>query len=120
MKPYIHPRTPPKLKAAFKASKNLRGEGYRIHVLAEKINVNVSYLWNMFRYGKEPTDTTEKGRTARARMFLPKKIRKPKNKPGPQNQKPLPNHMIWWRSLDKDTRNTIIRSVWVQLNGSKP
>lgn len=111
MRPYIHPRTPPKLRAAFRAAKNLRGEGYKYHILAEQIGVNVGHLHKLIRRGIEPTDKTEKGQAARAAMFLPRHKRK--TRVVKKDKKRLPAFLYWWtRGISKEMRNDIIRQAW--------
>lgn len=113
-KPFIHPNCPKKLAAAFHFARNTRGQGYKIHILAEKLGVNVRYLHNMIAKGIEPNDTTEKLREVRVKMFLPAKKRKAKHerefdKAIEKIFKPTPEHVKWWKKLPKEQRDE-----WIQ------
>ena len=108
MKPFIHPRTPPKLKAAF------RQVEYKYHDLVSKLKVNPRYLYDLIANGIEPNDTTKKLQEVRIKMFLPR--RKRKKATNPKTPVVVPNHIYWWRRLPKETRNDIIRQAWVQLS----
>lgn len=117
-RPYIHPRTPSKLRAAFRAAKNMRGEGCKYHILAERVGVNVGQLHNLIHKGIEPTDKTEKGQATRAAMFLPRKKRSARGKP--KTKEPIKNYMHWWtRVLTKEIRNDIIRRAWKENTNEK-
>ena len=108
-KPFIHPSTPPKLRAAFHRAKNLRGEGYKLDALAREIKVNIYYLYQMIKKGIEPNDTTEKLREVRVRMFLPRKKRKPRQT---TSRVPRPESIRWWWSLPTETRQLIIQQLF--------
>jgi len=46
--------------------------------LSRRLGVNILYISQFLRKGVEPTDQTEKGRETRAKLFLPKRKRKPR------------------------------------------
>lgn len=108
MKPTIHPNTPPRLRAAFRRAKNMRGEGYKIDVLAKQLGVNIYYLFQLIKKGIEPNDTTNKLQAVRVKMFLPRKKRRPSKR---KQTEPLPEHLRWWRSLPKESRNEIVMNL---------
>jgi hypothetical protein len=110
-KPFIHPNCPKKLAAAFHFARNAHGEGYKIHVLAEKIGVNVRYLQYMIKKGIEPNDTTEKLREVRVKMFLPARKRKPRAA-RTSTRGEVPAHRKWWRRLDSGSRDQYIRNTY--------
>lgn len=109
VKPFIHPKTPRRLAAAFRRATNGHGEGYKIHVLAKTLGINVGYLHKLIKQGIEPPDSTEKGQAARAAMFLPRKKRKPRKA---QINPTMPS-LAWWRKLPKDKRNNYILHLWL-------
>jgi hypothetical protein len=108
-KPFIHPSTPKRLRAAFHKAKNRRGEGYKLDVLAKNLKVNIYYLYKLIKKGEEPNDSTEKLRDVRARMFLPRRKHKPAQ---PKNKMPLPEQIQWWRKLPKSSRDEIILQLY--------
>lgn len=118
IKPFIHEKTPAKLRTAFRRAKNRRGEGYKLDILAKNLGVNIYYLYKLIKNGIEPNDTTEKLQEVRAKMFLPRHKRKPHKERKPVL--PMPNYLVWWRSLPKEDRAGIIAQAWKQLNGTKP
>jgi hypothetical protein len=66
----IHPNAPPRLVKKFHNSGSF-------HKLADEIEVNVKWIHGLITQGIEPTDRTEKGRDIRARLYLPRRKRKP-------------------------------------------
>lgn len=62
----IHPNTPKMLIREFKRCKN------KYHILAEKLEINVSYVYNLIKMGIGPTDRTSKGRNIRLKLHLSK------------------------------------------------
>ena len=111
-KPFIHPNCPPKLAAAFHFARNSRGEGYKIRVLEQKLEVNFKYLHRMIKQGIEPNDTTEKLRAVRVKMFLPARKRKPRASSTDRKREPISEHEQWWRKLDPKTRDEWKRSAY--------
>lgn len=110
IKPFIHPATPSKLKTEFRRAR------YKFHTLAKALGINVRYVHDMIKYGKEPTNPN-----IRVKLFLTKKPRKPN--PGAtvrgKDIKPYiepPEEIKWWRSLKKDTRRSLIQNLY-QLEG---
>lgn len=115
IKPYIHPATPPKLARAFRNAKNGKGEGYKYHVLAERLGVNTKPLHDLIHYGKEPTDRTAKGREIRKRLFLRRYKRRQKK----ENQVPfreMPAYLKWWRSIKKERRHKCMAYCFVNFS----
>jgi len=102
---FIHPNTPPRLVKKFRKAGSY-------HKLADEIEVNVSYVFDLIAYGKEPNDTTPKLREIRHRLGLRKY--KPRNKPKPT---PAPKHLIWWNNQGKDKRHAIVKKIY---EGRKP
>ena len=99
---FIHPSTPPKLIREFRKAR------YKYHVLAKARGINVKYVHEMIKYGKEPTNAN-----IREKLFLPKKpraerVKKPYIEP--------PEHIKWWRSLTKEYRNSFIQITY-ELEG---
>ena len=115
IKPFIHPATPPKLVSAFRKAKNRKGEGYKIHILAEDMQINVRYLFDLIANGKEPTDQTENGRAIRVKMFLPRRKHRKRGEAVRQYTEP-PEYIKWWRSLKKAARRAYIQNIY-QLDG---
>jgi hypothetical protein len=116
-KPYIHSNTPRRLAAAYHFARNTRGEGFKIHVLADTLKVNVRYIHDLIVKGIEPNDITEKLRAVRKAMFLPARKRKAKHerefdKAIEKIFEPEPEHRKWWRRLKKQERDTWIQSSY--------
>jgi len=109
-KPYIHPNCPRRLAAAYHFARNARGEGFKIHILAEQRGINVRYLYNLIVKGIEPNDTTEKLRAVRKAMFLPARKRKARAVIAEKRDVIIPEHVRWWRELPKSTRDKIIQA----------
>ena len=72
----------------------------RYHRIAHELGVNVGHVYNLLRKGREP-----KRQDIRKKMFLPK-TRKPR-KPDFR-----PEHINWWRHLDKSQRDSIIKRAY--------
>jgi len=98
-RPFIHPRTPRKLKRVFRLS------GYNQRMTARIIGVNPKYVHDLIKQGKEPRHTA-----VRVKMFLPKKPRQART---PKPERPLPpTYMRWWRTIGKENRHRIVRREW--------
>jgi len=95
---YIHPATPKKLITDF------RRVDYKYHHLAELRSVNVYYIYQLIKYGKEPTNPNT--RQALSLPRKPKSERKPRREPKPQ-----PEYVKWWRSLTTESRHHIIERL---------
>jgi len=65
----IHPNTPPKLVKKFRKCGSF-------HKLADEIEVNVKYVYELIVKGEQPNDTTENLREIRKRLHLTKRKRK--------------------------------------------
>lgn len=103
-KPFIHPNTPRKLAAAYHFARNKRGEGFKIHVLAERIGVNVRYIQDLIKNGIEPTNPE-----IRAKMFLSKKSRQVRAaEKSDATAKPMPEYVKYWRR-----QKPFIRQAWM-------
>lgn len=102
--PFIHPNTPPKLAAKFKRAKSY-------HVLAEQIDVNVRYVFELIADGKEPNDTTPALREIRKKLHLSaRKAHRRRAKPKEQ-----PAHRKWWNEQGPAGRDSIIKQTY-ELN----
>lgn len=88
---FIHPNAPPRLVKAYRKAGSF-------HKLADEIEVNPKYVHELITKGKEPPDTTERGREIRHRLFLPRRKRRGQRKP----RQPRPEHMRWWSKQDRD------------------
>lgn len=71
--------------------------------LARQLGINVAYINALIKHGKEPANPD-----IRAALFLPRKPRKPRVVQS--DRAPLPEHLQWWRKLNKDIRDKIIQS----------
>jgi len=95
----IHPKTPRKLKSAY------RKAGYKYHRLAQEIGVNVKYLYALIHYGQEPSNEA-----IRLKLFLPRRPRKPRTPSQPRP--PLPEYEQRWRRLTKEQRDQFKKSLF--------
>jgi hypothetical protein len=87
-----HPNAPERLVFLFiENDKNY-------HRLANKINVNVRYVYQLLRYGKEPPKKTVKGRVARRKLFLDKPYQK------------KPDFIVQWHHLPTEERHNVIKT----------
>jgi hypothetical protein len=91
-KKICHPNTPEKLVSLFVKHRK------KYHVLADRLEVNVGYVYDLIHYGKEPTKKTAKGRLARKRLFIE------------QVKKVKPNFIIKWSHLPTEERHKVIKS----------
>lgn len=107
-KPFIHPKTPSKLKSAYRNAKNTRGERYSLNTLARNIGVNWRYPWNLIKNGIEPNDSTPRLQEIRQKLGLAKKKRKTR---AVKTKMPAPEYIQWWRRLSTDERNAWIRKA---------
>lgn len=90
----IHPSTPPKLAKLYRQLGSF-------HKLADELGVNVAHVHHLIKQGIEPTDQTEKGRETRAKLFLPRRRRKPRQR---QPQSPTQKAI---RRMVQETRKVI-------------
>ena len=80
----------------------------KFHILADTLDINVSYVYNFMRYGKEPTDKTEKGQEARLKLGLSrikKKVKVISDKPKYEK----PDFIKEWGHLPTDERHRTIK-----------
>lgn len=75
--------------------------------LSRLIGVNILYVSQLLRDGKEPTDQTENGQAVRVALFLPKMKRKPRVKAVHPDQL-TPE---WWNVLRKKAVNQLARAT---------
>jgi len=101
----IDPNTLPSLVKKFRKAGSY-------HKLAEEIEVNVSYIFDLITAGREPNDSTPRLREIRHRLGLRKY--KPRNRPKP---KPAPKHLIWWNNIGKEMRHAIVEKIY---KGKRP
>jgi hypothetical protein len=73
----IHPNTPPKLVKKFQKAGSF-------HKLADEIEVNVKYVYELITQEREPTDRTPKSREIRHRLGLRKYKPRNRTKPAPR------------------------------------
>ena len=101
--PFIHPNCPRRLARAYKNAIGKDGKGYNMRALAEECGVNINYVSRAVRLGERPSNPA----IAKA-LFFPRlhKHRDPRL-PKPQE----PEHIKWWRRLDRDLRNEIIKEA---------
>ena len=101
-KPFIHPNTPPRLKAAFKRA------SYNFHALAQARSVNVYHVHRLIHYGIEPANPN-----IRKMLFLPKRRRTEDGGQIGRRSPVLRPAIKWWRyTLDKQARNTIVERLY--------
>lgn len=89
--------TPRKLARAIKEHKTQ-------HRIAAALGVNPYYVNRYLKYGKEPTS-----KTIRAKMGFPPLRKKHTGRSGFAE---LPDHVKWWRKLDKRNRDHQIFMRW--------
>jgi hypothetical protein len=90
---------PPKLQEQFKQAGSY-------HKLADKLEINVSYVYNLLKKGIEPPDTTLRLRKIRRALHLPSH----KRRPGKHKQQ-APDHMLWWHRLGKGRQDQLIQQL---------
>ena len=93
------PGIPPKLLEQFEQAGSY-------HKLANKLEINVSYVYNLLKKGIEPPDTTPRLRNIRRALHLPSHKRRPR-----RHKQPAPEHMKWWRSLGKGRQDQLIQQL---------
>lgn len=69
----------------------------KYHLLADKVNVNVRYVYDLLHYGKLPTNKTSKGRKAREKLFIDKK------------KIDKPDYIKIWDHLPREERHQVIK-----------
>lgn len=74
------------------------------HRIAAALKVNPYYVNRYLKYGKEPSNAI-----IRAKMGFPK-LRTRHN--GRSGFAELPEHVKWWRKLDKETRGDWIKDAY--------
>ena len=72
--------------------------------LARQIGINVAYINALIKHGTEPANPE-----IRAALFLPRKPRKPRVEKSARA--PLPEHLQWWRKLQKEKRDQYIKDI---------
>jgi len=77
------------------------------HKVAQERGVNVYWVYQLLKHGKEPTNPK-----IRQALYLPKSRRA---KAGTVKTEPTPAHWNWWRHLPKDYRDKL---VWSEYQSS--
>jgi hypothetical protein len=77
----------------------IKEQGGKYHKIAETLKVNPRYIFEYITKGKEPTDQTEKGREARAKMFLPRYRRAKRSQ-----REPIPE---WLKKIKRNIRRLV-------------
>ena len=93
------PGIPPKLQEQFEQAGSY-------HKLADRLEINVSYVYNLLKKGIEPADTTPRLRKIRRALHLPSHKRRPA-----RHKQPAPDHMLWWRRLGKGRQDQLIQQL---------
>lgn len=114
----IHSNTPRRLVREYKKL------GCNQLHLAKKLKINDGYLNRLMKDGIEPTDRTEKGRDARAKMFLhnhPLSCKTCGRKVIHHSSKPKvckPDFIVQWDHLPKEERHKVIKQYlqWKENN----
>lgn len=99
---FIHPATPPKLVTMFRRAIGKNGKGYNFIALAEQLGVNRRYVHDLITKGIEPANPE-----IRKKLFLKKPRAEREKKPYIEP----PEHIKWWRSLNKDDRSELIKDI---------
>ena len=99
MKPTFNDRIPIRLQ------KEDRKVNFKFHALADHLGVNVRYIYDLLKRGREPTNPV-----IRKKLFLPKHPRRPKT------INPQPLEVRWWRRQSKEYRRSIILSAYKKEN----
>lgn len=92
---YLPDNCPPRLRRV------IEKHGGRRHRITRELGVNVYWIQAYIKHWKEPSNPD-----TRARMYLPKTQRKPRQ------PKHRPEHINWWRHLDPLERDKIIRGAY--------
>jgi hypothetical protein len=93
-------KTPLPLTLPARLRTEARRAKYKFHTLAQRLGVNVRYLYDLIERGVEPTNPE-----VRKKLFLPRHPRKEKPVPIP-----LPPAVRWWRRQSKGYRRSIIEA----------
>ena len=94
----VHPDCPKKLRSAY------RKAGYNARELARRLGINIYYVHQALRHGERPSNNN----IARALYFPREYKRREPSEPKPE----APEHIKWWRAIDKTTRLEWIRSAY--------
>lgn len=85
---HIHKNTPRRLVTEFHRCE------WNMRQLSKVLDVNILYVSQLIRHGMEPTDKTEKGRSVRVKLFLPR-------------WKPKPHKVREWLPGERDAKKKI-------------